>query len=57
VQKADQQMKADFEIPASPVGIPDALDDHFKLMFDLQVLAFRAEIIIPTIAPTWISSR
>ena len=44
VQKADQQMKADFEIPASPVGIPDALDDHFKLMFDLQVLAFRAEI-------------
>jgi hypothetical protein len=44
VQKADQQIKADMEIPASPVGIPDALDDHFKLMFDLQVLAFRAEI-------------
>ncbi|MFM2126095.1 MAG: hypothetical protein RL328_2546, partial [Acidobacteriota bacterium] len=44
VQKADQQTKADVEIPASPVGIPDALDDHFKLMFDLQVLAFRAEI-------------
>jgi len=44
VQKADQRMKADMEIPASPVGIPDALDDHFKLMFDLQVLAFRAEI-------------
>jgi hypothetical protein len=44
VQKADQQMNADFEIPASPVGVPDALDDHFKLMFDLQVLAFRAEI-------------
>jgi hypothetical protein len=44
VQKADQHMNADIEIPASPVGIPDALDDHFKLMFDLQVLAFRAEI-------------
>ena len=44
VQKADQQTKADVEIPASPVGVPDALDDHFKLMFDLQVLAFRAEI-------------
>jgi hypothetical protein len=44
VQKADQQTRSDFEIPASPVGIPDVSDDHFKLMFDLQVLAFRAEV-------------
>jgi hypothetical protein len=44
VQKADQQTKANFEIPASPVGIPEAFDEHFKILYDLQVLAFRAEI-------------
>ncbi|MEO5922316.1 MAG: DUF1552 domain-containing protein [Bryobacteraceae bacterium] len=44
VQKADQQTKASFEIPASPIGIPEAFDEHFKILFDLQVLAFRAEI-------------
>ncbi len=44
VQKADQQTRADVEIPASPIGIPDNIEDHFKIMFDLQVLAFRAEI-------------
>jgi hypothetical protein len=44
VQKAEQQTKTDFEIPASPVGIPETFDEHFKILFDLQVLAFRAEI-------------
>ncbi len=44
VQKADQQTKANFEIPASPIGVPEAFDEHFKIMYDLQVLAFRAEI-------------
>jgi len=26
------------------VGVPESFDEHFKIMFDLQVLAFRAEI-------------
>ena len=28
------------EIPEAPVGVPDSFDEHVKLMFDLQVLAF-----------------
>lgn len=27
-------------LPAAPVGVPDSYDEHVKLMFDLQVLAF-----------------
>ena len=27
-------------LPSAPIGIPDSYDDHVKLMFDLQVLAF-----------------
>ena len=26
------------------MGVPESFDEHFKIMFDLQVLAFRAEI-------------
>jgi hypothetical protein len=44
IQKAERQMPPDLKIPEAPVGIPEAFDDHFKLMFDLQVLAFKAEI-------------
>ena len=29
---------------ARPVGIPDSYDEHAKLMFDLQALAFQADI-------------
>ena len=28
------------ELPEAPVGVPDSFDEHMKLMFDLQVLAF-----------------
>ncbi len=30
-------------IPEAPVGVPDSFEDHVKLMFDLQVLAFQAD--------------
>ena len=32
------------ELPSAPLGVPDSWDEHVKLMFDLQVLAFAAEI-------------
>jgi hypothetical protein len=32
------------ELPNSPVGVPDAFDEHVKLMFDLQALAFTSDI-------------
>jgi Protein of unknown function (DUF1552) len=28
------------ELPDAPIGVPDSFDEHAKLMFDLQVLAF-----------------
>jgi hypothetical protein len=44
IQKAEQQVPADLKLPEAPVGVPESFDEHFKIMFDLQVLAFRAEI-------------
>jgi hypothetical protein len=32
------------ELTAAPLGVPDSWGQHVKLMFDLQVLAFRTEI-------------
>ena len=31
------------ELPAAPVGVPDAFEEHVKLMFDLQALAFASD--------------
>ena len=44
IQKADTQFPSDLALPDAPVGVPESFDEHFKIMYDLQVLAFRAEI-------------
>ena len=31
------------ELPGAPAGVPDAFDEHVKLMFDLQLLAFTSD--------------
>ena len=31
-------------LPERPVGIPESFEDHIRLMFDLQVLAYQADI-------------
>ncbi len=31
-------------LPSAPVGVPDSYEEHVKLMFDLQVIAFQADI-------------
>jgi hypothetical protein len=31
------------ELPSAPAGVPDSFDEHVKLMFDLQVLAFASD--------------
>jgi len=31
------------ELPGAPPGVPDSFDEHVKLMFDLQVLAFTSD--------------
>ena len=32
------------EMPEAPAGVPDSFDEHAKLMFDLQALAFESDI-------------
>jgi len=44
VQSAEHQGVHDFELPERPVGIPASFEDHTKLMFDLQVMAYRADL-------------
>jgi len=44
IQKSEHAVPADLKLPEAPVGVPESFDEHFKIMFDLQVLAFKAEI-------------
>jgi hypothetical protein len=44
VQMAEKQDTASLNIPDAPVGTPNDITDHFKLMFDLMALAFQADI-------------
>ncbi|MBP7778146.1 MAG: DUF1552 domain-containing protein [Acidobacteria bacterium] len=32
------------ELPGAPIGVPDSWEEHVKLMFDLQVVAFASDI-------------
>ena len=32
------------ELPSAPIGVPDSYAEHVKLMFDLQAIAFAADI-------------
>jgi hypothetical protein len=32
------------EIPDAPIGVPDSYDEHVKLMFDMQVVAFASDV-------------
>src|SRR6185436_11093504 len=39
-----EQANADVTVPAAPAGIPYSYEDHLKLMYDLLVIAFQADI-------------
>jgi hypothetical protein len=43
IAKAESYNK-DFEVPDQPVGVPPTFKEYVELMFDLQVLAFQADI-------------
>jgi hypothetical protein len=32
------------ELPEAPIGVPDSYEEHVKLMFDLQALAFASDV-------------
>src|SRR5262249_58840357 len=44
IDKAAKQTKSDVVLPEKPVGIPDDFEEHLKLMWDLQALAYQTEI-------------
>ena len=44
VQMASEQDMSHLDIPEAPVGIPNDLDAHMQLMFDLMGLAFQADL-------------
>jgi hypothetical protein len=45
IQRAEQQTgELTIELPGRPTDIPESFEDHAKLMFDLQVLAYQADI-------------
>jgi hypothetical protein len=44
VQMASQQDMSSLDIPDAPVGTPNDISEHFKLLFDLMALAFQADI-------------
>ncbi len=44
VQKAEEQSNKELPIVEQPVGIPTSFEEHAKLMFDLQLLAFQTDL-------------
>jgi len=42
IQKVESHNRSGIarQLPAAPVGVPDSFEEHVKLMFDLQALAF-----------------
>ena len=39
-----EMVPEDLELPPTPAGIPDSVDEHFRLMFDLLTLAWQTDI-------------
>ena len=54
IQKAEQQSDRELPVLEKPSGIPDRYEDHVRMMFDLQVLAFQTDM---TRVTTFIMSR
>ncbi len=45
IQKSEEQSaRLDRPLPDRPLGVPETFGEHCRLMFDLQVLAFQADI-------------
>jgi hypothetical protein len=44
IETAGSRSTDDLDIPDRPAGIPDDIEEHIKLMMDLQVLAWQADI-------------
>ena len=44
IQRAESRVREDLELPDVPSGVPATFQEHLKLLMDLQVIAFQADI-------------
>jgi hypothetical protein len=44
IGNAESSRSQSIELPERPTDIPDSFDEHARLMFDLQVLAYQADV-------------
>jgi hypothetical protein len=44
IQKAEEQSERELPVVEQPAGVPDSFEEHAKVLFDLQVLAFQADL-------------
>jgi hypothetical protein len=44
IQSSEKETTENIELPDRPIGIPASFEAHTKLMFDLQLIAFRADL-------------
>jgi hypothetical protein len=54
IQKAEKQVSTSVTLPDAPIGIPEAFDDHARLMYDLMAVACEANV---TRVVTYMKSR
>jgi hypothetical protein len=59
IQHAESQGARELPAVVRPAGIPDAFDEHARMMFDLQVLAFQCDLtrVITFLLTPELSSR
>lgn len=44
LQVAEKQGGFELQVPDAPVGVPDAYDEHLRLMFELMALAYQGDV-------------
>jgi hypothetical protein len=44
IQVVEREQRLDLALPSAPIGIPFSFEEHIRLMYDLLVLAYRANI-------------
>lgn len=54
IRLASQRNEQSADLPAAPIGIPESYEEHIRLMFELQSLAFQSDL---TRVSTFVLSR
>jgi len=44
IQMAEKRASLNVNVPETPIGVPESFEEHAKIMYELQVLAYQAEI-------------